>query len=93
MAIAEFIPVLASVYLAATAVAGSTPEHGETSLGWATSCWQGRVAEVIAGLTAWSQHLGPLAAGEDPPERDPRRVLSKVLTYLENNHPRMDDAR
>jgi hypothetical protein len=93
VAIADFIHVLTYVYLAAKAIAGSAQEHWETYLGWATSCWQGRVTEVIAALTVWRQRLGPLAPGEDPPESDPRRVISKVLTYLENNRPRMDYAR
>ncbi len=93
IAIADFIHVLTYVYLAAKAVAGSAPEHWEMYLGWATSCWQGRVAEVLAALTVWRQRLGPLAPGEDPPESDPRKVISKVLTYLTNNAPRMDYAR
>jgi hypothetical protein len=93
VAIADFIHVLTYVYLAAKAVAGSAPEHWEMYLGWATSCWQGRVAEVLAALTVWSQRLGPLAPGEDPPESDPRKVISKALTYLTNNASRMDYAR
>ena len=67
----------------------SAQEHWEVYLGWATSCWQGRLAEV----KVWSERLGPIASGEDPPASDPRRVISKTLTYLENNQPRMDYVR
>jgi hypothetical protein len=93
IAITDFIHVLTYVYLAATAIARSAQEHWEVYLGWATSCWQGRVAEVIAALKVWSERLGPIASGEDPPASDPRRVISKTLTYLENNQPRMDYVR
>ena len=92
-AIADFIHVLTYVYLAAKVIAGTAQEHWEVYLGWARSCWQGRVAEVIAELKVWIERLGPIAPGEDPPESDPRRVISKTLTYLENNQPRMDYAR
>jgi hypothetical protein len=90
IAIADFIHVLTYVYLAAKAVTASAPAHWETYLGWARSCWTGHVAEVIAALEEWSRRLGPLAPGEDPPASDPRRVVSKALTYLRNNAPRMD---
>jgi hypothetical protein len=93
IAIADFIHVLTYVYLAAKAVTASAPAHWETYLGWARSCWTGHVAEVIAALEEWSRRLGPLAPGEDPPASDPRRVVSKALTYLRNNAPRMDYAR
>jgi hypothetical protein len=81
IAIADFIHVLTYVSLAAKAVAGSAAEHRELYLGWATSCWRGHVAEVLAALTDWRRRLGPLAAGEDPPESDPRKVIAKAFTY------------
>ena len=92
-AITDFIHVLTYVYLAAKSIAGSAQEHWKIYLGWATSCWQGRVAEVIAELKAWGERVGPIAPGEDPPASDPRRVISKTLTYLENNQARMEYAR
>ena len=93
IAIADFIHVLTYVYLAAKAVARTASEHWEVYLGWATSCWQGRVAEVLTELKEWKARLGPIAPGEDPPASDPRQVISKVLTYLENNQPRLDYVR
>jgi hypothetical protein len=93
IAITDFIHVLTYIYLAAKAIAGTAQEHWEKYLSWATSCWQGHVAEVITELKAWQARLGPVGAGEDLPASDPRPVISKVLTYLENNQPRMDYAR
>jgi hypothetical protein len=93
IAIVDFIHVLTYVYSAARAIAGRAQEHWEVYLGWATACWRGHVAEVITELERWQARLGPIAPGEDLPANDPRQVISKVLTYLENNRPRMDYAR
>ena len=73
IAIVDFIHVLTSVSLAAKAIARTAPEHWEMDLGWATSCWQGRVAEVLTVLQAWQARLGPIAPGEDPPAAIPAR--------------------
>jgi hypothetical protein len=93
IAIADFIHVLTYVYLAAKAIARTAQEHWEVYLGWATSCWQGRVATVITELKEWQERLGPIAPGEESAASDPRAVISKVLTYLENNQARMDYGR
>ena len=93
VAIADFIHVLTYVYLAARAIAHTAQEHWEVYLGWATSCWQGRVAAVITDLKEWQGRLGPIAPGEEPSASDPRQVISKVLTYFENNQSRMEYVR
>jgi hypothetical protein len=93
IAIADFIHVLTYLYLVAKAVAGSAAVHWELYLGWATLCWRGRVAAVLAALEDWRRRLGPPAPGEDPPEGDPREVIARALTYLTNNAPRMDYPR
>ena len=59
-------------------------------LGWATACWQGQVETVIEELTHWQKRLGPMPEGLELPRSDPRQVVSKSLTYLENNRTRMN---
>ena len=45
--IVDFVHVLTHVYLAARAIGGSAAAVWERYLGWATACWQGRVAAVL----------------------------------------------
>jgi len=90
--IADLIHVLTYVYLAAKAVLTTAAGRWSQYLDWAEACWQGRVAEVIAELRTWQEQLGPLPT-EEVPESDPRRVVARTLTYLENNRARMDYPR
>src|SRR5258707_9899781 len=56
-----------------------------------TAWWQGRVSEVLTGLTACQERLG-----RPPPEaepHDPRQLVKETLTYLTNNASRMDYPR
>ena len=48
--IVDFVHVLTYVYLAAKAVGGSAAAVWERYLGWATACWQGRVATVLEAV-------------------------------------------
>ena len=88
-----FVPILdfihALTYIYNAAMAGRTTEEGwATYLEWITAVWQGRVAEVIAALQARQEVLGsPLPDGA---ESDPRRVVAKSLTYLQNQQQRMN---
>ena len=50
--IVDFVHVLTHVYLAAKAVGGPAAAVWERYLGWATACWQGRVATVLEELRA-----------------------------------------
>lgn len=85
--ILDFIHALTYVYNAA--MAGRTTEDGwATYLEWITAVWQGRVAEVIAALQARQEALGPPLS--DHPETDPRNVVAKSLTYLQNQQQRMN---
>ena len=89
-AINDFIHVVSYVYLAAKAVGSSAEAHWDMYLGWATACWQGQVETVIEELTHWQKRLGPMPEGLELPRSDPRQVVSKSLTYLENNRTRMN---
>ena len=83
----DFIHALTYVYNAA--MAGRTAQEGwAIYLKWITRVWEGRVADVIAELQARQQELGP--ALKEYPESDPRRVVAKSLTYLQNQSSRMN---
>ena len=60
-----------------------------TYLRAATACWQGRVGEVLSELRAW-QAAHPAPANEKLAQDDPRSIVQGMVTYLENNQPRMD---
>ena len=59
-------------------------------LGWATACWQGQVETVIKELTHWQKRFRANARGLELPKSDPRQVVSKSLTYLEDDRTRMN---
>jgi hypothetical protein len=88
-----FIPILdfihALTYIYNAAMAGRTAKEGwAIYLRWIKWVWAGRVQDVIAELQARQQELGqPLA--EDS-ETAPRKVVAKSLTYLQNQHTRMN---
>jgi hypothetical protein len=88
-----FVPILdfihALTYIYNAAMAGRTTKDGwATYLEWITAVWQGRVAEVIAALQARQDALGPPLP--DGAESDPRHVVAKSLTYLQNQQERMN---
>lgn len=93
VAIADFVHPLSYLYVVATTVALSQAERWEMYKGWMTSCWQGRVAEVLEELRQWQERLGPILPQEKPPGSDARVVVGKAVTYLENNQARMDYPR
>ena len=90
-AIADFVHVLTYVYAVALAVAGSVTEGWPLYLGWIRACWQGRVQEVLAALTAWQQKQETPPA--KPPPTDPREIVRTTVTYLTNNATRMNYPR
>ena len=55
---------------------------------WITWVWQGRVVDVIAELAARQQELGP--AAPDDGDTHPRTLVSKTLTYWQNQQSRMN---
>jgi len=91
--IADFIHPLSYLYLAATAIAVAEAERWSLYLSWMTACWQGRVSAVLAELRQRQALLGPGPPGTELPDSDPRLVLERVVTYLENNGERMDYPR
>jgi hypothetical protein len=91
--ITDFLHVVCYVYLAAYAVGGAEADRWSRYLRWLRACWQGQVGEVLEELTAAAERLGPLAAGEEVAERDPRQVVREAVVYLRNNRGRMDYPR
>jgi len=93
VAILDFIHAVTYVYMAAMAVSTDRPKGWLLYLRWATAGWQGHVADVISELKTYQSQLGPIPDGEKLPENDPRVVVGKTLTYLQNNRERMNYPR
>jgi hypothetical protein len=86
--ITDFVHPVTYLYDAAGAVTSSWAAHWEQYTEWMTACWQGRLGTVIRDLRNWQIRLG--LPEQDTPENDPRQIVSKTLTYLKNNEPRMN---
>jgi hypothetical protein len=91
--IADFVHAVEYVYAAAQTAYADTPSRWRQYLKWATACWTGDVAKVIADLRVWQSRIGVLPKGEQVPENDPRKIIHSVITYLGNNCGRMDYPR
>jgi hypothetical protein len=91
--IVDFLHVLCYVYAAAWAVRTDAAERWEQYVAWLTTCWQGRVQEVLAELQTWQECLGRPPPGEELPRSDGRRAVAEALGYLTHNAPRMDYPR
>jgi hypothetical protein len=87
-AITDFVHPVTYLYDAAGAVTNSAAAHWEQYVAWMTASWQGRIDMVISDLRTWQTRLG--LPEKDTPEKDPRAIVSKTLTYLENNRSRMN---
>lgn len=92
----EFVPVLdvihAVTYLYAAATAGRPlTEGGPVYRRWIRWVWQGEVAKVIAEVAARQEELG--LPTDDDGETSPRHIVHRTLTYLQNQHSRMDYPR
>jgi hypothetical protein len=87
-AITDFVHPVTYLYDAAGAVTNSWAAQWEQYSDWMTACWQGRVAWVIAEISAWQARLG--LPKKDTPDNDPRKILAKAVTYLQNNEQRMN---
>jgi hypothetical protein len=86
--ILDFIHVLSYLFLAAKAVPAAAPDAWDQYLAWMCGCWRGEVAQVIEELRHWQTKLG--LPPEGAAETDPRVIVAKTITYLENNQPRMN---
>jgi hypothetical protein len=91
--IADFVHAVEYVYTAAKTVHADAPSRWRQYLEWATACWKGEVAKVIADLGVWQSRIGILPEGEKLPESDPRKIIHSVTTYLGNSSGRMDYPR
>jgi hypothetical protein len=87
VAILDFIHALTYVYNAAMA-GRTTPDGWAIYLNWISRVWEGRVQEVIAELQIRQRELGP-PLPEDS-ETEPRKVVARSLTYLQNQSARMN---
>jgi hypothetical protein len=91
IAITDFVHPVTYLYDAAGAVTSSWAAHWEQYSHWMTACWQGNVAAVIANLREWQTRLG--LPENDTPDNDPRQIIDRTLTYLQNNESRMNYAQ
>jgi hypothetical protein len=85
--ITDFVHPLGYLYEAAQVIAPL--DHWAVYLQAATACWQGRVEDFLNRLRNW-QATQPAVTAEKLPDHDPRAIVQRALTYLENNKPRMD---
>ena len=85
--IVDFLHAVSYVYHAAVAIAGDEDFGWGLCLEWTGALWQGRVAEVVSELTAWLSEQPPHEAA---PDDDARRLVRSAVTYLTNNHTRMN---
>ena len=86
--ILDFIHVLSYLFLAAKAVHQKAEDAWDQYLAWMRGCWQGDVVQVLEELRQWQTKMGgPI---KEAPENDPRQIVARTITYLENNQSRMD---
>ncbi len=98
----EFVPILdvihAVTYLYAAAMAGRTvTKGGPVYRRWITWVWQGEVAKVIAEVAGRQEGAPPAGWSglptDDDGETSPRSIVHRTLTYLQNQHSRMNYPR
>lgn len=88
VAITDFVHPVTYLYDAAGAVTSSWAAQWEQDTSWMTAVWQGSIGAVIAELRDWQSRLG--LPEKTAPDNDPRAIVAKTLTYLENNSLRMN---
>jgi hypothetical protein len=91
--VVDFVHVLTHIYMAAKAAGGSTGEVWTRYLGWATACWQGRVATVLEELRVIHAVMPPPENPEELKPTDPYEVIRLTIGYLTKNQSRMDYPR
>lgn len=85
--ITDFVHPLGYLYEAAKIIAPM--DYWAVYLEAATACWQGRVEDFLSRLRNWQATQSAVTA-EKLPEHDPRAIVQRAVTYLENNKARMD---
>ena len=95
VAIVDFLHALGHVFAAAKAAAADAEGRWELFQAWAEACWKGRVGQVIEELRTLRDAQASLSGGELErlADDDPRRIIARVLGYLEDNRERMDYPR
>jgi hypothetical protein len=91
--IADFVHAVEYIYAAAKAIQADPAFRWRQYLEWATACWKGDVAKVIADLRVWQSRIGNVPEGEKVHETDPRKIIHSVTTYFTNSGARMDYPR
>jgi hypothetical protein len=86
--ILDFIHALSYLFVAAKAVQAGAQDAWDQYLTWMRGCWSGEVGQVLEELRHWQTKLG--LSPEGASETDPRAIVAKTITYLENNQPRMN---
>jgi len=86
--ILDFTHVLSYLFVLAKSLHADPADAWSQYLAWMRGCWQGEVAQVLEELRQWQSKLGEAPA--DVPDNDPRKLLSKTITYLRNNEARMN---
>lgn len=84
--ILDFIHALSYVFAAATA-GRKFAEGWACYREWITWVWQGNVSQVLEALRQRQAELG--LPEKDEAETNPRQVVGKTLTYLENHQDKM----
>ena len=95
VAIVDFLHALGHVFAAAKAAAADAEGRWELFQAWAEACWKGRVDQVIEELRTLRDAQASFS-GVEPgrlADDDPRRIIARVLGYLEDNRGRMDYPR
>jgi len=91
--VVDFVHVLTHIYVAAKAAGGAAATVWSRYLGWATACWQGRVATVLEELRVIHEAMPPPEDPEELKSTDPYEVIRSTIGYLTNNESRMDYPR
>jgi len=94
----DFIPILDFIHALSYLYACALALEDKFAVAWsrywemARACWQGGVAEVIAGLNQWLAERG-ICEGMKLEEKDPRQAVVDAARYLTNHRGRMDYPR
>lgn len=86
--ILDFIHVLSYLFVLAKALCQGPEDAWSQYFVWMRGCWQGDVDQVLEELRAWQTRLGEAPA--DAADQDPRKLLAKTISYLQNNRLRMN---
>lgn len=84
----DLLHALSYSLAAARAVSENEPAARRQYDAWAAMIWEGRVADVIAELTTWSERLG--VPPPDARADDPREVVRVSRGYYQNHASRMN---